>query len=306
MSWISNVWQPILVPLLAPLGAILVGLGSFVVGVGTMRVARQQARIAEQSAGIADRQAQTAAQQAATAANQAQIAERQAVTTGFHNAVSRLASDKIEERLGGIYMLERISRDSPADYRTVMETLCAFVRERARWKEPEEASSETVARFYGKAETTESQISPPTDIAAVLAVIRRRPEKERDREKREYWSLDLHGADLRRSFLLGAHLEGAVLAAHFEGAFFTRAHLEGAWLGRAHLEGAYLRGAHLEGAWLGRAHLEGASLMGAHLEGANLEEAHLEGVDLSEAFGDAKTRLPDGVPRPAHWPAYQP
>jgi hypothetical protein len=32
--------------------------------------------------------------------------------------------------LGGIYTLEHISRES---YWTVMETLCAFVRDRARW-----------------------------------------------------------------------------------------------------------------------------------------------------------------------------
>ena len=86
----------------------------------------------------------------------------------------RHGSDKIEVRLGGIYTLERISRESPDDYWTVMETLCAFVRERARWKAPEEASSETVARFYNKSETTENRRGPPTDISAVLAVICRR------------------------------------------------------------------------------------------------------------------------------------
>jgi hypothetical protein len=34
---------------------------------------------------------------------------------------------------------------------------------------------------------------------------------------------------------------------------------------------------------------------------------HLDSVrGLHEAVGDAKTRLPDGVARPAHWPAYDP
>ena len=37
--------------------------------------------------------------------------------------VMQLASEKIEMRLGGIYTLERISRESSADYWTVMETL---------------------------------------------------------------------------------------------------------------------------------------------------------------------------------------
>jgi hypothetical protein len=75
------------------------------------------------------------------------------ITESYSKAVEQLASDKMEMRLGGIYTLERISRESPDDYWTVMETLCAFVRERARWKEPEETLSEKVDE---KAETTES------------------------------------------------------------------------------------------------------------------------------------------------------
>jgi hypothetical protein len=113
MSWVSAAWgfykenQGSLTPLLAPLGTILVGLGTFAVGIGTMGVSRQQARTATQ----------------------------QVVTTAFHNAVSRLASDKTEERLGGIYILERVARDSLIDHWPVMETLTAFVRARATWQE---------------------------------------------------------------------------------------------------------------------------------------------------------------------------
>jgi uncharacterized protein YjbI with pentapeptide repeats len=73
------------------------------------------------------------------------------------------------------------------------------------------------------------------------------------------------------------------------------------------LRGANLvDGVHLEGASPFGAHLEGASLVNARLEGANLFDAHLERVYLGAAQGDAKTRLPDGVERPAHWPAYEP
>jgi hypothetical protein len=45
------------------------------------------------------------------------------IIESYSKAVSQLASDKMEERLGGIYTLERISKESPADYWTVMETL---------------------------------------------------------------------------------------------------------------------------------------------------------------------------------------
>jgi hypothetical protein len=166
------------------------------------------------------------------------------ITESYSKAVEQLASEKIEMRLGGIYTLERISRESSGDYWTVMETLTAFVREHARWKEPDAADAVVSGQ------------EPPTDIAAVLAVIVRRPEMERNREKREGWSLDLRGADLRGANLGGAHLEGAILFG-------------------AHLEGANLWGAHLEGANLYRARLEGANLTGAGLEGATLWGTHL-------------------------------
>jgi hypothetical protein len=45
----------------------------------------------------------------------------------------------------------------------------------------------------------------------------------------------------------------------------------------------------------------------AHLAGANVSVnmlARLAGANLSVAIGDAKTRLPDGVERPAHWPPF--
>ena len=57
---------------------------------------------------------------------------------------SPTCNDKLEERLGGIYTLESISkessvsyRESAADYWTVMETLTAFVRERSQRSERE-------------------------------------------------------------------------------------------------------------------------------------------------------------------------
>ena len=58
---------------------------------------------------------------------QAEADRRRRITESYSKAVTQLASDKVEERLGGIYTLESISKESPNDYWTVMETLCAFV-----------------------------------------------------------------------------------------------------------------------------------------------------------------------------------
>jgi hypothetical protein len=75
------------------------------------------------------------------------------ITESFSKAPEQLGSDKIEARRGGIYTLERVSRESPGDYGTVMETLCTFVRKRARWKVPDKAPSELLDE---KAERTEA------------------------------------------------------------------------------------------------------------------------------------------------------
>jgi hypothetical protein len=105
----------------------------------------------------------------------------------------------LEVRLGGIYSLERISKESSDDYWTVMETLTAFVRERARWKEPDQGVMESVARFYENTEgerTGQLRRKPPTDIAAVLTVISRRNKENQnnyEREREKGWRFDLEG-----------------------------------------------------------------------------------------------------------------
>ena len=68
------------------------------------------------------------------------LTEQGQITERFTRAIDQLgaATDngepKLEIRLGGIYALERIARDSPErDYSTVMEVLTAYVRENAKW-----------------------------------------------------------------------------------------------------------------------------------------------------------------------------
>ncbi|MFF8954185.1 pentapeptide repeat-containing protein [Streptomyces sp. NPDC014894] len=86
----------------------------------------------------------------------------------------------------------------------------------------------------------------------------------------------------------------------------------GADLVGARLRGANLRGVSLRGACLIAADLSGADLRRADLIGADLRAADLSGADLTDsvfltqpqvnaAKGDAATRLPAGLDRPAHW-----
>ncbi|ABW15626.1 pentapeptide repeat protein [Parafrankia sp. EAN1pec] len=143
----------------------------------------------------------------------------------------------------------------------------------------------------------------------------------------------LDGADLTSAVLIGAHLagvkmDGANLSdvrlvgadltfAQLGGANLTNAFLAMATMTYAVLEGAHLGGALLAGTNLTGARLVGADLTGAQLVNADLTAAQMEGTDLTgarglaaeqvaAASGDARTRLPDGVERPASWPPYEP
>jgi hypothetical protein len=62
--------------------------------------------------------------------------------------------------------------------------------------------------------------------------------------------------------------------------------------------------ARLDEADLSGAHLEGADLSGAVLDGVDLRKANgLTQAQLDTARGNASTRLPDGLRRPASWEA---
>lgn len=223
------------------------------------------------------------------------------VTERFTKAIDQLGSESLDVRLGGIYALERIAQESERDHWPIVEVLTAFVRERARWVEPDDGETKPEA---------EQLSGPDADVQAVLTVLgRRNRDQEREDQHLQLAFTDLRSSNLRRAHLEGAslqrahleaasleeaHLEGAnLLHAYLEGADLSKAHLEDAYLGEArleqarlqeaHLERASLFGARLEHALLSKAHLEGARLVEAHLEGAYLQEAHLEGADLSDA-----------------------
>ena len=124
-DWLSSAWDWYKQnrEALVPLGTLLISLGTFIAGVVIAIAALRQARTAAKQANIAAEQASIAARRH----NAQTDADRQRrITESYAKATEQLGSDKIEVRLGGIYTLERISKESPDDYWTVMETLTAF------------------------------------------------------------------------------------------------------------------------------------------------------------------------------------
>jgi hypothetical protein len=91
-------------------------------------------------------------------------------------AVDQGGSKKLEVRLGGIYALEQIARDSPEDHHwPIMEILTAYVREHASWKEEEQPSQEEISpRETQPAQSNQSLPKLAPDIQAILTVLGRR------------------------------------------------------------------------------------------------------------------------------------
>jgi hypothetical protein len=159
-----------------------------------------------------------------------ELTEQGQVTDRYTKAIEQLGSDKVDTRMGGMYALERIARDSPRDHPTIMEVLAAFIREHAHgeW---------------------------PADVRAAVTVMGRRT-IQYDNQQIKLNSADLSGANFAHMNLSGADLAYSDLS----GADLTRAELR-----HANLERAVLRGANLEGVIL-----DATSPRSAHLEGASL------------------------------------
>ncbi len=111
------------------------------------------------------------------------------ITDRFSKAIEHLGNDKLDIRLGGIYALERIARDSERDHGPVIEVLTAYVR---RYVRPEGES--------------EAGYEPPSDIQSVVTVLGRRDVSH------DYlgFHLNLSHADLRGVDFRGAGLRGAL------------------------------------------------------------------------------------------------
>lgn len=189
----------------------------------------------------------------AAAEKSAAISGERHITERFVRVMELLGDEKLEVRLGGIYALERIARDSPPDQSAVTEVLATYIREHAPWHEGVALPSRVRA-----------------DVQAILTVLGRRAWAENEDQP-----LDLHESALATAYLPFAQLQRAFLyEANLKGAMLYRANLRGAWLWKAQLHNTILEGAHLEGADL------------TAVEGLTWEQ-------LQQAHIDKSTKLPE-------------
>ncbi|MGY5015103.1 pentapeptide repeat-containing protein [Streptomyces sp. 900105755] len=232
-----------------------------------------------------------------------ELSREEQVTDRYVEAIKLLGSENLHERLGGIYSLERIMKDSQKDQATIIEVLAAFIRTPSSDDQKGMLTPDAQSERKSGDPQPASAIPLDVDVQAALTVLGRRPNPDgtpigdlrridwhnTDLEHANLQLIDLTGADLRGAQLRGADLRGTDLTgAQLTGADFRGANLMGVDLREVDLRGVDLRGVDLGGVDLRdmrlvRVELTGAQFRGADLRGADLRSAHLRGANFTGA-----------------------
>ena len=197
------------------------------------------------------------------------------ITERFMRAIEQLGNPSPQVRIGAIFALERIARESPADRPHIVSTLAALVRERLP------------ASAVGEGGYVHVLMQRAPDAQAALTALCRAPLCTDRCDSAEIGGLDLSRTDLRRASLRNADLH--------------RANLWGAHLENADLRSANLTDANLDNAYFGTITPGQPGFeRGADLRGATLTRTRLRNTrDLSVALSDEVTGLADNDRTPA-------
>ncbi|MGW5325242.1 pentapeptide repeat-containing protein [Streptomyces sp. NPDC004014] len=225
------------------------------------------------------------------------LSKRGQVTERFSRAISLLAADSAEERLGAVYSLEHVLAESPQDHLTVVNLLANFIRNRTH--PPGFPENFSRPRSDGQSMPSFS-VEPDADVEAALRILAVRPSRP------EPFRIDLRHVTLpglhlrdfefertpsfRRVFFTWADLRRSDFrGVDFSHAIFTEADMRGSRLDKAKLDHALLARVDLRGA-----HLGDSSLVGAFLDGADLRDCGgLTAEQLASAYIDDSTKLPN-------------
>ena len=115
----------------------------------------------------------------------------------FIKAITQLGDNHLAVRLGGLYVLERIARDSASDHGAVMEVLTAFVREAS----PVTATPPDKTSGEREIKKSPHEQKLPSAIQAILTVIglRTRTFENGEIQRLDLCNTNLQGADLSQA-----------------------------------------------------------------------------------------------------------
>ncbi len=253
-------------------------------------VAEKQSKTAIKQSNTAIEQSKAAIEQNKIANEQREIANKQAntaeqglITDRINKATEGLGKNHengepiLEIRIGAIYALERIAKDSERDHIQIIEVLCAYIRTNS----PNNSENE-------------KRIRVREDIQEALTIIGRR----------ETWSQDKSRLQIERAqglFLnfFNCYLKGVELYdADLSHANFNRTNLQHAWLNDTDISGARLLNANINDA-----SLTGVKTSGAYARLGNFSGCQtLTQEQLDVMYCGVDVIIPDGLIRPENWP----
>jgi uncharacterized protein YjbI with pentapeptide repeats len=214
--------------------------------------------------------------------DQVVTADEVQLTNRYSMAIDQLGEsgdDRLQVRLGGIYSLERLARDSREDQPTVVEVLTAFVRASSDTTVPSDAEGD---RAFRCAEADTSNVT--LDVQAALTVLGRRDEARDGQARIDLSGLCLRGANLQDARLAETDLHRADLSSsNLVRADLSEANLQQTTLANAELDRGDLSEARAMRADFSHADLYCLDGAGMYLDHAVLRSASLFELDLSSA-----------------------
>ena len=221
------------------------------------------------------------------------------ITDRFTKAIEQLGATRerldgktgrepnLEVRLGAIYALERLAKDSEKDHWKIMEVLTAYVRQNARRKKGTEQEDER--KFLAGEQPRKSE-----DIQAIIAVLAHRNRTAAGEKRRE---LNLRSTDLRWMEFEGGNLDYFNLAeatlAHSK--FFGGVSVNNVWAPFANFEvctftddvsarDSNFSFCEMNDIRAGRVNFQNSKFIDTKLSRASLSEAVFDGADLGDAL----------------------
>ena len=210
------------------------------------------------------------------------------------HAIEHLGHPSTSVRLGGAYELLQLARDTPSLRETVLNILCAHIRQT------------TTTNDY----ITNHHSSPTTEIQSILRLVFAENHELFGCYKSDLQGSYLNRANLSKSTLINANLERVrfqqanLHQANLRGALLINSDLGGAVVARADLSGAKILTSNLQRAILSQSLLRGATILGAkmqlvdlrgaQLQGAQIKDVQLQGAKLAGASFQGVHPMPEG------------
>lgn len=249
------------------------------------------------------------------------ISEARLVSERFSKAINQLGDERIAIRVGGIYSLERIAKETVFDvelssqeisnpiklpdvglrpsvmpkegfegfYEIIIETLIVFLREPPPVKEPSNEDKEIKKEHE---DGRRIQLLFRADLQAALTVVIRLSSVSTPNDKK----LNLIGASLAGANFYKANLPSVKFwGADLRSAYLKKSRFVGAWfreanLSRANFSDSDFSGSDFDRADLSRANLKNTNLTNSMLVGANLTEADLTESNLDGIKWNSRTQ----------------